>query len=391
MKLRSLAVMLAAAAIGALVVRASVHNALTETDPVQAARVWPSHPDSVFLSGLEEVGVAAARGRPIDRGLIDRMLAATRVAPLAPEPFLVRGVDAQLKGNEQLAGQAFAEARRRDPRSIPARYFLADHYVRAGEVRQGLDEIATLARLVPHSGVRMAPYLATFARMPGGARQVKPVLRDHPELEPVLLRTLSADAANADTILALWSGRGGPEAAGWQERLVRELVSAGQYDKAYSVWARFAGRSAQDALLDAPFDGRGAPPPFGWKLVSGPEGVAEATGEDQLHILHYGRADLTLAHRLLALPPGSYRVAMKVSGSPEAAERIGWSLACLPANSELAGSDLGQASGGTLVSQFNIPIGCAAQRLKLAAAAPEFPEQADVTISAFRIQRADAR
>lgn len=390
MRVRSLAIMLAAAALGTVVVRAGLFAALAEQDPARAASLWPDHPDAIFATGLEEVGRSAAEGSQIDRTVVARMLAAVSSAPLAPEPFLVRGVDAQLAGNERIAGQAFVEARRRDPRSIPARYFLADHYLRTGEVRPGLDEIATLARLVPHSAEKVAPYLVAFAKMPGGLDDVKSVLRDHPELEPVLLRALSVDAANAETVLALWSGGRGPGSKGWQERLVRELIAAGQFSTARVTWARFAGRSAGEAMLDLPFDGRNAPPPFGWQLTSGADGIAETVGEGQLHLLHYGRSDVTLASRLLTLSPGRYRMAMRVRGALAQRKRIAWSLTCLPSKSELMGFDLSAAgAGGALARSFSVPSACPAQELKLIASAPDFPEQADVTISAFRIQPED--
>ena len=385
MRVRSLVVALAAIAIGALVVRAGLVSALAGRDPVRAAAIWPDHPDTLFASGLLQVGQTAAEGRPIDRAVVHRMLAATRTAPLAPEPFLVRGVDAQLAGDEELAGKAFAEARRRDPRSIPARYFLADHYLRTGQVRPGLDEIATLARLVPHGGEKIAPYLAAFAKMPGSLGDVKSVLREHPEMEPILLRNLSADAANAGTILALWNGSRGPEAKGWQEKMVGELVTAGQFQRAQLLWSRFAGRPQGATLINEPFDEQSAPPPFGWKLTSGAEGIVEAIGDGQLHVLHYGRSNLTMASRLLTLPAGRYRVAMRVSGAAAAKKQLGWSLQCLPSKADIASFDL-SGSGDALVRTFVIPSNCPAQQLDLAAFAPDFPEQADVTISGFQIQ-----
>lgn len=386
MRLRSVAVIPAAALLCALVVRSSLFATLVERDPAKAAALWPDHPDAIFASGLATVGQSAIDGRPVDRATIEWMLAATSKAPLAVEPFLVRGVDAQLAGDEELAGRAFLGARRLDPRSIPARYFLADHFLRTGQVRSGLDEIATLARLVPHSNEKIAPYLAAFAKLPDGARHVRAVLRDNPELEPVLLRNLSADVHNADLVVALWSGGRSAEASGWQERLVRELITAGQYLKAYDAWARFAGRPAHEPLINAPFDGGGTPPPFGWKLVAGPEGVAETVGEGQLHMLHYGRANLPLASRLLLLPSGSYRMTMKVSGSPASLKRFRWELRCLPPKGELINFDLSATTaGGSLAQPFVVPSACAAQQLDLTALAPDFPEQADVTISAFRI------
>ena len=86
--------------------------------------------------------------------------------PLAPEPFLVRGVQAQLDGDRSLAGQAFRAAELRDGRAIPARYFLADHYFRTGDARAGLREVAALSRLVPNGVASLAPYVAAYSKDP---------------------------------------------------------------------------------------------------------------------------------------------------------------------------------------------------------------------------------
>ena len=97
------------------------------------------------------------------------MLSASAKAPLAPEPFLVRGVQAQLSGEQQLALRSFLAARQRNPRGIAARYFLADHYLKVGETGPGLNEISALARLVPQSLPTVAPYLAAYAKTPSAA------------------------------------------------------------------------------------------------------------------------------------------------------------------------------------------------------------------------------
>ena len=183
--------------------------------------MWSSHPSVILATGLDEVGRTAATGKPVDKVLVEGLLAVAVKAPLAPEPFLVRGVEAQLVGNEALAARAFLEARHRDPRSVAARYFLADHYLRTGETRQGLSEISALTGLVPQSLDGIAPYLAAYARSPGGAPEVKAMLGGHPELEPLLLNVLAADPGNNKLTLYLWSGHDGEIARGWQEQIGR--------------------------------------------------------------------------------------------------------------------------------------------------------------------------
>ncbi len=386
MRVRSIFVAALALLVAALVVRTAFVAAYATTNPAKAAVLWPGHPSVLFESGLAEIGRTAAAGQKVDRTTIDRLVAAAARSPLAPEPFLVRGVQAQLARDERLAGRAFEEARRRAPRSIAARYFLADHYLRTGQTRNGLGEISVLTRLVPESLNRIAPYLAAYARTDGAASEVKRMLRQHPEIEPYLLDTLAADPRNDLLVRSLWSGRGGESARGWQQRLIVSLVEAGRYEQAHSAWNRFGGGAQRKSgLIDPDFTSR-ALPPFGWTLASGPAGVAEPEAGGRLHILYYGRDNLQLAEQLLMLKPGQYRLSMRVGGATPAARNLAWTVRCLRASNSLAMVPLSKS--GKLAAAFVVPhAGCTAQRLALAGTAPEFPEQSDVTISEFRLQR----
>lgn len=331
----------------------------------------------------------AAAGRPVAKPIVDRMLWVSAKAPLAPEPFLVRGVQAQLAGDQPLALRAFLAARERNPRDIAARYFLADLYLKAGQTGPGLNEISALARLVPQSLPTVAPYLAAYAKTLSAAPQVKAMIKSHPQLELALLNALAGDAANARLVSYLWSGRGGEEAKPWQGRLVNGLVGAGRFGEARLAWARFAGIAAeQDRLFDQEFATQ-APPPFGWMLASGPSGIAEPQG-GELHILYYGRDDLVLASQLLTLPPGRYRLSMDVKAGSLTSKSLSWAVRCLPGSNPIASIPLDRS--GPLVAPVNVPAsGCQAQRLELRGNAPEFPEQAEVTISRLRLERDSER
>ncbi len=369
-----------------LIVGTAFVEAFAARDPATAAAIWSGHPSVVLETGLAEVGDTAAAGRPVNQALVNRLLMASRKAPLAPEPFLVRGVEAQLAGDQSLALQAFLTARQRDPRAIAARYFLADYYLKAGQSGPGLAEISALARLVPQSLANVAPYLAAYARSPGAAPQVKTMLAEQPQLEPALLNALAADPANMKLMLYLWSGRSAEEARPWQGRLLNQLVEIGQYGPAREAWGRFTGIAAnEDRLFDAEFTSQ-ALPPFGWTLAAGPAGIAEPEGGGSLHVLFYGRDDLVLASQLLTLPPGRYQLSLLVRGVSPGTKSLAWNVRCQPAPDPIASIRLDRA--GTASAVFVVPAsGCPAQWLELRGTAPEVPEQADVTISQLKLVR----
>lgn len=388
MAVRAIAVAILALMLAGLVVREVFVDSYAEPRPAKAALVWPGHPSVILASGLAEVGTAAASAQPVNPATIRRMLAAAAKAPLAPEPFLVRGVEAQVAGDETLAFRAFREARSRDPRSIAARYFLADHYLKTGQAPQGLTELSALTRLVPQSLEGIAPHLADFARAPDGAANVRVLLKDQPQLEPLLLNQLAADPNDTALALSLWSGRHTEQDRAWQERLVNTLVTAGRFQEARSAWTRFDPRAKRAGeLVDPQFEGR-ALPPFGWTLTSGAAGVAEPEAGGRLNILYYGRDNLVLASQLLLLKPGPYRMSMRVSSVSPSAKSLAWTVRCLPLARDLAAIDFGSAKGGTLTATFTIPPqGCEAQRLELSGTAPDVPEQADLSIAELRLTR----
>src|SRR6185369_17476157 len=139
----------AALLIAVVVVRNAGVAQFAETDPRKAARIWPSHPASELWLGLTQIGLSARERKPVARATLDLVRDAARKAPLAAEPFLVRGGEGQLAGDQRLATQACAAARLRDGRSIPARYFLAEQYFKVGDAPRGLREMALLARMTP--------------------------------------------------------------------------------------------------------------------------------------------------------------------------------------------------------------------------------------------------
>ena len=383
------------ALLGALlVVRSGFVAAYGETDPGRAAAVWPDHPLVQLKIGLDEIGIASARGQAATPDQVDRLQRASLSAPLRPEPFLVRGVAAGLTGDRDVAGRAFAAAIRRNPRSIPAHYFMADHHLRAGNNEGGLTEITALSRLVPMRHSSVSTMLASYSQSPGAAPGVKAMLRNYPDLEPSMLAALAADPGNADLVLYLSNGDVGDRAAiaGWQSTLVGSMVAAGQYERAHRLWRRLAKVDASRGLLFNPnFADTTAPAPFNWTLASAATGLAEPQN-DGLHLLYYGRENLLFASQLLRLDPGRYALSFRMSVAEGDAAPLGWTLTCLPGKQSILTADLGRAAKANgAASRFIVPAGCQAQQLELVGTAPEFPETVDVSLTGLAISREAAR
>jgi len=383
---RLVVVVVAVAVVGAAVVRNAAVAMLSSRKPAEAAAAWPSNPAAEISLGMTRIAEAARARRPVPPATFTAMADAATKDRLAPEPFLVSGVRAQLAGDGAAAERAFEAAQWRDPRSLAAAYFLADRYFRAGQSSKGLTEVGALARLAPAGLTTVAPYLAAYATNPANWPALRKLFRNNPELEDVTLASLASNAATAPAVLALADPRENPVGSRWLAALLDTLTGAGQYDKAREIWARASGAPSGELIHDAGFTDKVAPPPFNWSLTSSSVGLAERQPGGRLHVVFYGQEDGILAAQLLLLQPGTYRLSMQLLGDPVRAKTLSWSIWCDKAAAPVASATLDSAAlrGWT----FTVPAGCAAQWLKLSGSSTDISQQVDVTVGALKLERA---
>ena len=173
MLFRLLVALVAAALIAFYVVRNALVVGLAATRPADASLIWSGHPAVELSHAMTQIAQASRGRRQVSPGTFAMIADAAVKEPLAPEPFLVRGIRAQLAGDGATAQRAFEEAQWRDPRSLPAAYFLAERYFQIGDMPRGLREVAALARLSPGGVGIVAPYLAAYARNPANWPDLK--------------------------------------------------------------------------------------------------------------------------------------------------------------------------------------------------------------------------
>jgi len=383
---RRLLVLAVALLLAAQVVRNSAVWAFSELFPQTAARLWPTHPAVELSLGLAEIGRDSRERKPIDAATFAIIGDAAQKSPLSPQPFLVHGVQAQLAGNPAAAKAAFLAAQWRDPRSMPAAYFLADYYLRTGQPLEGLRQTALVARLSPRGASSVAPFVALYAQNPSNWPQIRALFQSDPAIEEDVLEALASDPRNADAVLALADAahRGG--ASQWVRILLQRLVAAGDYGRARAIWASAAAvpPSAGNLLYDPGFSEPDAPPPFNWSLESSPVGLAERQPGNRLHLIFYGQQDGVLASQLLLLAPGSYRLRMKPGPGPVHGELLGWSVRCDKSSLPISTAGLDAAARGWA---FAIPANCPAQWLELSGRSGDIAQQADVTIGGLTLTR----
>jgi hypothetical protein len=358
--------------------------------PALAAKFWPTHPATEISLSMTEIARAARDRRAVPPSTFKMMGDASSKEPLAPEPFLVRGVQAELDRNGAAAQKAFEAAQWRDPRSLPAAYFLADRYFRTGDSEHGLSEIAALARLSPAGPSSVAPYLAAYAANPANWPALRNLFRTNHGLYERTMASLATNMATVPAVLALAEPNEKASTAEWLAPLLNTLVGAGKYDEARAIWAKRTGAQLRPGQLiyDASFSDRSSPPPFNWTLSSSTVGVAERQPGGRLHLIFYGQEDGFLASELLVLPPGSYRLSMQLLGDPARAHNLNWSIWCDKAAEPISSVTLDAAAARGW--SFVVPKDCPAQSLKLSGVSSDMPQQSDVTVTGLRLEQGGA-
>ena len=389
------ALVLALALAGAVqVARSAVVQHSIASRPDLAAMLWPSHPRVELALAMAEIGKAASAGQAPAAASVARSMAAARRAPLAVEPYLIRGAIAQSEKRDDLAERLFVEASRRDPRSAAARYFLAQRYLTSGRPGDGLRQASVLVRLVSGGPAALVPAIAQYARAPDALPTLRRMFASDHGLRDAVLSELARDAGNYDLIVRLAGddiGRGEPLVAPvWQTQLLRSLIDRGEFGRARALWLRISGlRTAPAGIFNPQFARLAAPAPFNWSFGGGEFGFAEPAAGNSLQVIYYGRANAEFANQTLLLAAGTYELRMRVVRDSDSGSGLAWTVACGPAGAVLLNLPIGDIEGVArpISGRFAVPAGCSSQTIRLTGTAREYAASEQVTINDLQLVR----
>lgn len=389
MNMRAFVPVFAACLLAVQVVRSAAVSALSQMSPSDAARFWPVHPAVQISAAMRAVASAAGEGGEASSSGLAALAQISAKEPLAAEPFLIHARQAQLSGDSVGAQRSFEAAQWRDPSSLPAAYFLADHYFHAGDVDHALQQIGLLERGGPAGARAAAPYLRAYAENASTWAKLRTWLQANASLRGVALVSLASNLATVKAALALADPKKGALASPWFASALQTLVDAGDYEEARRLWRQAAGEApSRELLYDSSFSDAVAPPPFNWSLANSTVGRAQRQSGGRLHLVFYGQEDGFLASQLLLLTPGSYRLSMQIAGRPPSVRTFSWSIWC-----DKSAEPLGSTSFEAIATQswtFAVPLNCSAQWLRLGAAISGNRKPSEVTIASLRLQRVAA-
>lgn len=128
---------------------------------VPSARALYASIENQRLGGSTPPGLVSQRARQL-----------LRLAPLSDAPFAMFGLDAAAAGRASDADRAFALALSRNPRNAPARIWLAQRAIDAGELDKAVNLIDGLITVDPTRGSSYVDALVQIGALPGGAETI---------------------------------------------------------------------------------------------------------------------------------------------------------------------------------------------------------------------------
>lgn len=307
---------------------------LAQTRP-ESALAWRPH-DPSGLQVLAERQLAANQATAA-QATVRRLLAHE---PLNGVAYRIMAEAAARQGQGEQALAFYQIAARRAARDLPARAWLAQHYLAQGDYPQALEQIDTILRLDSRRSPGIHRALVQLAQDQDFAAALADALRRDPPWRGGVLAALqdpqSGNPGAAGQVMQSLQNQGGlsgQEYAAWLDN----LIAQGRWGEAYARWASIVPKPG--GQLPLIFNGGFEHPPsdtgFDWRLRKVPGvlvsfeeggGVQGAAAHIQFLGRRVGSAGLEQA---MILSPGRYQLVLRQRASGlRSGLGLQWQLAC---------------------------------------------------------------
>lgn len=361
-----------------LIVRTMAVQTANQAGVAFPVALWPDDGQQIILRNALATDQIDWAARQPDR-VMTILQAANQADPLYPWPFLVAGLAAQQKGDTAGAEAGFMAAKVRDPRYFGARYYLIQHHLAQNNLQAAMDEIIPTARL--RRDERLVQALLALSQTPRGTKILLDGLDDEPYVRDRLLEAASYSDDHVALLTILMASDAVDKTLKF--KVISNLAAQQKYSEARNLWSIADPDVKKDAnIFDNGFNGRSAPPPFGWALTqdsyvtamwsenTGGGVAAEKAKNGGLDVEFYGARNVEAANQIIFLQPGDYMLsATGQAVAPKAgAGAMLWTLSCAGKTDNLGQIKFLAAIGGQQrrATKVTIPAtDCAQQRLAL--------------------------
>lgn len=274
-------------------------------------------------------------------------------------------VEQDLDRRERLLRLAHAVSRR----DVSATLQLADVQFRKGQITpalSGLNRALIVSSLLDQT---VFPLLANAATDPGGAEQLRSLLRRDPEWAERLIRWAIANPATLAPLSAVVGDipEGSPaRQQGLGQQMVDLLTVQRRYAEAFAVQRAYGSSAPSIADLTT-----GLFPPLNWQLIDNYDSGSRPFGENVLEVFGNPGRQGDFAQIITRLEPGSHRLSLRIDETMGRGAELRFAAMCAgPQADRTVAERTAPLADGTAAFSFEIPAsGCQLQRLVLRIAA----------------------
>ncbi|MEO0452371.1 MAG: hypothetical protein AAFZ74_18800 [Pseudomonadota bacterium] len=353
----------------------------TPSNPEAVLSVWPQNA-AALTRKAETMRQSGGAPKSEIKRLGERLL---RSYPLSEAPLVFAADSFQAQGDFDKAGATYRAALSRQPRNIPALTSWTASAIEAGQFREAIQLLHSMATINPNGTPVYVDTLMAIASSEAGALAFEESLRNESKLAQQALNALNQ--TETDAALLLRYNAYAPDKAG---PLIRRILSEQGPEMAFVAW--FSLLPSSDAVgfawpYDPKFLGGSAPPPFAWNVSRD----AELQLQGGLYASHSGRGKqrIQYAQQTILLSPGLYTLLVEMDGKVERdAAFFEWTVTCLE-DGELIGR-LPVKSLDIRVEQFeafvSVPnTGCSAQVVEFAGLSGPYPIRSRAIVRSISI------
>lgn len=364
---------LAAGAVGVVGGLHSLAYGMRETFPERAHVLAPWDGRITALLSERASGPDATLAQ---RALADRLaISALAADPTAVSAVATLGINAEIQGNRAAGKRTFAYSQKLSRRDLRTRLWAIEDAVSRNNVREVLHNYDVAMRTSRYASPILYPVLEQAISDPNIRIELVKSLQSKPPWNEGLLAYLASTTDDADALAALFiqlQHNRITVPAYVRALAVQRLIALGKVLKAWDYYGQLVPESDRRQSRDSYFRGSiDHPTAFDWVVVDDNPGVAasiQANGNSGLFDFSVSTmAGGEVLRQLQVLPPGKY-VLNGVSRNIDApaTARPYWSLVCAGGR-ELGRIEIPNSSvnGGRFTGQFNVPLECVSQQLKL--------------------------
>lgn len=361
------------ALLGVASVKVSLAQALVTTDAALAYRLAPGN--GVIAARLANEQYLAASTAAARRAAVRIAQRALREDATAADALTVLGIDAQLSGNTVRSREVFSYSLALSRRELRPRLWAIEEAVSRGDIRGALRSYDIALRTAPEAPGLLFPVLNAALAEPLVRTELRRIFASNPVWEKDFLNAAARSTGTplgAATFFAEGAGALDLD-AGMRAEMVNSLARAGEFDRAWRMFAATRPGSSMDRLRDPRFaltdEIRTV---FDWQLGEEPNLSVAMGGEGakgQLSFALPAGVGGVIARQTQLLPPGRYRMEGRSSEIDQHSTALPfWKLTCAD------GRELGRVAvtssdteGAAFRGGFTVPADCPVQQLELVA------------------------